>query len=362
METAQSFVQLQAAPRVPPRPAPRCTPSAPQKSGATGLGVSCAAVACLAASRRRGRSARAAAFGPAPEAEEQKKDVESSQLGARVSYVVLSNMQAIMRQLDQYGYSQVDGFLGGSANGYPDQLRNEMKSMFDKGWFEEEPESDAQFKIGPYRITNQDREHRFRYRIKGRSGEEKSERLIENQYDVGPTIVNFTRSLLVAFAEPLGELTDGGLSNTKGIAELFVLCGQGARMDRRVSNVYGWNTEQGFVRDPRKLVAIYFANPNYREEQGGILQLEGVITPTGAVRISPKQDRLVVFWADKTVWSMTPSRAGMISEHQYGIIMHMMAKDDVDYNPSNFSRWFPELQNLPMEWPPKALAGSPQQP
>ena len=24
---------------------------------------------------------------------------------------------------------QVDGFLGGSANGYPDQLRNEMKSM-----------------------------------------------------------------------------------------------------------------------------------------------------------------------------------------------------------------------------------------
>eukprot|EP00439_Symbiodinium_sp_Y106_P024974 s4284_g3.t1 len=39
--TAQSFVQLQAAPRVPPRPAPRCTPSAPQKSGATGLGVSC---------------------------------------------------------------------------------------------------------------------------------------------------------------------------------------------------------------------------------------------------------------------------------------------------------------------------------
>ena len=32
---------------------------------------------------------------------------------------------------------------------------------------------------------------------------------------------------------------------------------------------YGWNTEQGFVRDPRKLVAIYFANPNYREEHGG---------------------------------------------------------------------------------------------
>lgn len=31
-------------------------------------------------------------------------------------------------------------------------------------------------------ITNQDREHRFRYRIAGRSGEEKMERLIENQH------------------------------------------------------------------------------------------------------------------------------------------------------------------------------------
>lgn len=322
----------------------------------TWCGAVASATAVLTGSRRRAsktKAQRGASFGPTPISEEQKQDVQSSQIGSRVSYVVLSNMQAILRQLDQYGYSQVDGFLGGSANGYPDQIRDEMKSLFDKGWFEEEPESEAQFKVGPYRITNQDREHRFRYRIKGRSGEEKMERLIENQYEVAPTVVNFTRSLLVSFAEPLGEITESGLSNTKGISELFCLCGQGARYDRRVSNVFGWSTEQGFVRDPRKLVAIYFANPNYREEQGGVLQLEGVITPTGAVRISPMQDRLVLFWADKTVWSMTPSRSSMISEHQYGIIMHMMAKGEVNYNPQNFARWFPELQSMPMDWPPK---------
>eukprot|EP00913_Durusdinium_trenchii_P013516 g12688.t1 len=246
-----------------------------------------------------------------------------------VSYVVLSNMQPILRQLDQYGYSQVDGFLG-DANGYPEQIRAEMKSLFDKGFFEEDSD--------------------------GRSGEERMEQLIQNQYEIAPTVVNFARSLLVSFARPLGELTESGLSNTKGISELFVLCGQGARYDRRVSNVYGWQTEQGFVRDPRKLVAIYFSNPNYREELGGVLQLEGVITPTGAVRISPVADRLVLFWADKTVWSMTPSRSSMISEHQYGIIMHMMAKGDVDYDPQNFARWFPELRDMPMAKPMKALA------
>lgn len=31
------------------------------------------------------------------------------------------------------------------------RIRDEMKSLFDRGWFEEEPEAEAQFKIGPYR-------------------------------------------------------------------------------------------------------------------------------------------------------------------------------------------------------------------
>ena len=80
-------------------------------------------------------------------------------------------------------------------------------------------------------VTNQDREHRFRYRIQGRTNEEKVERLIQKQrlalaraalksqplrYDIAPTVINFTRSLLVSFAKPLGEVTDSGLSNTKG--------------------------------------------------------------------------------------------------------------------------------------------------
>ena len=40
--------------------------------------------------------------------------------------------------------------------------------------------------------------------------------LLMSRYEVAPTVVNFTRSLLVSFAEPLGEITESGLSNTKG--------------------------------------------------------------------------------------------------------------------------------------------------
>merc|ERR1719401_3302407 len=136
------------------------------------------------------------------------------------------------------------------------------------------------------------------------------------------------------------------------MAEMNVLCGNGARYDRRVHNVYGWTTDTGFAPDPRKLTAVYFANPSYRDELGGQLQLEGVITPTGAVRIAPVHDRLVMFWSDKTVWSMRPCQATMISEHQFFIQMHLLVQDpkkNIDYDPNRFARWFPQLQDVPFQ-------------
>ena len=49
------------------------------------------------------------------------------------------------------------------------------------------------------------------------------------RYEVAPTVVNFTRSLLVSFAQPLGELTESGLSNTKG-APRTKTAGSGGRL------------------------------------------------------------------------------------------------------------------------------------
>mmetsp|Transcript_77299 Transcript_77299/g.244234 ORF Transcript_77299/g.244234 Transcript_77299/m.244234 type:complete len:287 (-) Transcript_77299:1220-2080(-) len=282
----------------------------------------------------------------------------SGEVGRRVAYVVCENAAGIQDQLRQYGYSQVDGFLGGSIHGYPDVIRDEMKKLFDRGWFQQETEEQAIFKVGQYRVTNQDRDHRFMSKLLGtQPGDEEGERRVETQYEVARTVVDFTRSLIASLSGPIGKVFGGRLSTNVAIAEMTVLCGNGSRYDRRVSNEFGWNTEKGFAPDPRKLTAIYFANPNYREELGGHLQLEGVITPTGAVSIAPIHDRLVLFWSDKTVWSVRPSQASMISEHQYAILMHMMAEDhkQVDYRPKELARWFPELRNAEMQWPPPYL-------
>jgi len=322
-----------------------------------------AAVAALGVGRcaRGSRTRRRAGFGPIPyEAKQRQEATTKDEVSRRVAFVVCENQKGMAQQLSQYGYCQVDGFLGGSINGYPDNIREEMKKLFDRGWFQQESEQDASFKVGQYRITNQDTEYRFMSKLLGtQPGDEEGERKVETQYEVAPTVVNFTRSLVASLAGPIGRVFGGTISTNVAIAEMTALCGNGARYDRRVSNVFGWNTEKGFAPDPRKLTAIYFANPSYRDELGGHLQLEGVITPTGAASIAPVHDRLVLFWSDKTVWSVRPSQASIISEHQFAIVTHLMAQDhkQIKYNPAELARWFPELQGKPMDWPPKGLVG-----
>eukprot|EP00933_Yihiella_yeosuensis_P021630 TRINITY_DN17095_c0_g1_i1.p1 TRINITY_DN17095_c0_g1~~TRINITY_DN17095_c0_g1_i1.p1 ORF type:complete len:407 (+),score=87.66 TRINITY_DN17095_c0_g1_i1:146-1366(+) len=329
------------------------------------LATAVAAVAALSVVSKNGRRGRAAqmtmraGFGPSSPDAERREDIKKSEIGSRISQVVREEAKGMTRQLEQYGFSQVDGFLGGSIHGYPDQIRKEMKAMFDRGWFESEDEEQASFKVGEYRIQNQDSDNRFRCKLLGGSGDPTLEKNIEKQYDVAPTLTDFVRSLVVAMAEPMAKPSKTALKNDTASAEMFVLCGEGSRYDRRVCNEFGWNTDKGFVRDPRKLTAIYFCNPNYKPEHGGTLQLEGVITPTGGASIAPVHDRLVVFWADKTVWSVLPSTAGMISEHQYGIILNWLAKDKtkIAYNAKNIAHWFPELNGKEITWPPPELAG-----
>lgn len=304
--------------------------------------------------RRAAASMRRASFGPKPYDMKQRDDMIQDEVGKRLLYVIKENKSGIQTQLQQYGFAQIDGLLGGSIYGLPNQMRDEMDKMFSRGWFESESEDDLSFKVGPYKITNQDGEYRFRAKLIGNMGDEGKEEKVEVQYEVMPTVVNFSRGLLASVAEAVGKITK--LSTNIASAELFCLCGKGARYDRRVGNVHGWNTKGGYLMDGRKLVAMYFVNPKWREELGGHLQLEGVITPTGQVSIAPQNDRLVLFWADRTVWSMRPSRATTMSEHQFGFKMQMIAENvkDVDYDPNRFSRWFPELKGASMAWLPPA--------
>lgn len=292
----------------------------------------------------------AKAFGPKAEQTLKNEEVISQKIGSRLSYVMLDNMKAIKTQLDQYGFCQIDGFLG--DNGYAETMHGEMKQMFDRGWFETESEEDAATKIGPYKILNQDLDNRFRAKIKGLdSTSDIADQVVQNQYEIAPTVIEFVRGLTVSTANQVGKAMGCNLKQNVAMSELFVLCGEGARYDRRIENVHGWHTqEHGFVHDSRKLTAFYFCNPNYREENGGALQLEGVVTPTGAVKIPPIHDRLVLFWADKTVWSMTPSRASMISEFQFGMKMNFLAKDvsDIRYDPKSLAQWYPELRGQPI--------------
>mmetsp|Transcript_100751 Transcript_100751/g.194723 ORF Transcript_100751/g.194723 Transcript_100751/m.194723 type:complete len:385 (+) Transcript_100751:36-1190(+) len=328
-----------------------------------GAAVLCAAVISATCSMRRRmqsrRTTRHAGFGPqAYEQKQRKENIETGEIGQRVGHVITEEKNGIIAQLQQYGFCQIDGLLGGSVNGYPDQIREQMKKLFDRGWFQQESQQDATFKVGEYHITNTDTDHRFTSKMFGAQLEDAGQqKVVETQFEVAPSVVNFTRALIASLATPIGKMMGSGISTNVAMAEMHAMCGEGARFDRRVSNVFGWNTERGFVEDKRKLTAFYFANPTYREELGGHLQLEGVITPTGAVSIAPLHDRLVLCWSDRTVWSMRPSYANRISEHQYAVLVHLMVNEasEIKYNPVELARWFPELRDQPMTWPPPNL-------
>jgi hypothetical protein len=308
---------------------------------------------------RRAAARRKGAYGPAPEETIKKEALLQDDISERVNYSVVDNTKGIISQLQQYGYACIDGFLGGSIHGHPDRIRDELKKLFDRGWFAEESEEASGFKVGSYRIRYEDRDNRYKTELfsaapsqKFDGSAESKEKAVETQYEVAPGVVKFARSLLTCLAEPVAKAAGGAMSTKVAIGEVNVLCGKGARIDRRVHNVYGWTTQQGFSRDPRKLTIFYFANPKWRPELGGNLQLEGIISPTGQVSIDPQHDRLVMFWSDKTVWSIAPTQANIISEHHYHMVLNLMAEEvkDINYEPASLARWFPELQGKPMDF------------
>lgn len=326
------------------------------------LGVSCAARwrsrRCRATSStcqpRATKVTRQAGFGPDSYEMRQRKDAVKDSVGSRINYLIEENAKGISTQMDQYGFAQIDGFMGGSMFGTPDNMREEMRTLFGRGWFEQESETESAFKVGHWKITNQDTEHRFRARMKGYTGSESDEKVVETQAELAPTIVEFSRGLLVSLARHIGKATGYRLSSQIGITEMFCLAGNGARYDRRVNNVYGWETERGFAPDTRKLSVFYFVNPLWEEQFGGHLQLEGVKTPTGGVSIAPAHDRLVMFWSDRSVWSMRPVQAPSMNEFQFGIQMTLVVEDQkqINYDPKRFQQWFPELQSVQMDWAP----------
>jgi SM-20-related protein len=63
-----------------------------------------------------------------------------------------------------------------------------------------------------------------------------------------------------------------------------------------------------FTRGPssRRLTAIWYLNPDWRPEHGGVLRLH---LPTGPLDVEPRLDRLVVFRSEQVEHEVLPARA-----------------------------------------------------
>jgi len=293
---------------------------------------------------------RRATVGPMPYEAKRKAETTKDEVGRRVAYIIAQNAEGINRQLEQYGHCRISGLLGGDT---PEIIRKEMGKLFQRGWFAEPPEAENLTKVGQYSIQWEDAANRWHAPVKGITpGAVATEADVETQFEAAPTTVSLVRSLSMALANVVSKRLKGNLSTSIVSAEMSV-CTDGGRYNRRVDNRFGWATEKGFVPDTRKLTAMYFVNPDYTEEQGGVLQLENVITQTGTARCPPVSDILMLYWADRVVWSVSPTKAATPDQHRYALHLRLIAedRDDIKYEPKEFAKYFPELEGLTIEVP-----------
>jgi len=126
-------------------------------------------------------------------------------------------------------------------------------------------------------------------------------------------------------------IEDGTHTNKLAVVEV-----DGAGYAKHVDNVMGAS-----CGDARKLTAIYYLNPHWDAQAGGHLRCwdadvvgagaDGPPSSDGAARVSPRGDRLVVFWSDALVHDVEPSRIASSADDRWALtVWHMAMEPNAD--------------------------------
>ena len=124
---------------------------------------------------------------------------------------------------------------------------------------------------------------------------------------------------------------DGTHTNKLAVVET-----DGEGYAKHVDNVMGAGCD-----DARKLTAIYYLNPHWDAGAGGHLRVwdadvvgagaDGPRSSDGAARVSPRGDRLVVFWSDALVHDVEPSRIASSADDRWALtVWHIAMEPNAD--------------------------------
>ncbi|KAF0720526.1 Aste57867_245 [Aphanomyces stellatus] len=117
-----------------------------------------------------------------------------------------------------------------------------------------------------------------------------------HEWDLAPTILHYTRSVMLQAPAMLNELfPEIQISSRAYASKLAVSLGDGAS--------YPKHCDTAGLPDQRKVTMVYYLNPSWKPAHGGQLQ---VYTNDGVEVVEPRADTLAVFWSDQVVHDVVP--------------------------------------------------------
>ncbi|KAH9126912.1 hypothetical protein LEN26_008426 [Aphanomyces euteiches] len=182
--------------------------------------------------------------------------------------------EALRRGLEEDGFCILNNF---ASKDVAQAMRNEAQRLFDEGYMFQSMSVDEHGRSFP-------KDNVFASELDG------------NEWDVAPTILHYTRSVMLQAPEMLNSMfPELQISSRAYATKLAVSLGDGAS--------YPKHCDTAGLPDQRKVTMVYYLNPNWEPSHGGQLQ---VYAKDGVHVVEPRSDTLAVFWSDQVVHDVKP--------------------------------------------------------
>ncbi|ETV98191.1 hypothetical protein H310_08919 [Aphanomyces invadans] len=206
--------------------------------------------------------------------------------------------EALRQGLESEGFCILRGF---ASNTVATAMRHEAERLYKEGYMFQSMSVDEQGKSFP-------KNNVFASELDG------------HEWDVAPTILHYTRSIMLQAPSMLNELfPELQISSRAYASKLAVSLGDGAS--------YPKHCDTAGLPDQRKVTMVYYLNPHWEPAHGGELQV--YTKDGGVVAVEPRSDTLAVFWSDQVVHDVRPCANAPTDERaqRYALTLWLVSDD-----------------------------------
>ncbi|TYZ58936.1 hypothetical protein PybrP1_010791 [[Pythium] brassicae (nom. inval.)] len=142
-----------------------------------------------------------------------------------------------------------------------------------------------------------------------------------NEWDVAPTLLDYTRSVLLQAPLVLNHFFPHlRMSERTYGTKLAVSLGAGSKYPKHCDN--------SGLPDQRKVTMVYYLNPEWEASQGGELRIYS--KHNGVVVVPPVADTLAMFWSDQIVHDVLPTMndIAVTAHRRYALTLWLVSENE----------------------------------